>query len=85
MTYVYIYAQYILLYGNMGIIQVPTPYLQRERDRVRERQSENLVVSVLHVFFLFAVRLRINMRYDGDMQCMSVAQKAEELARIAQS
>jgi hypothetical protein len=25
------------------------------------------------------------MRYDGDMQCMSVAQKAEELARIAQS
>jgi hypothetical protein len=37
------------------------------------------------MFFLFAVRLRINMRYDGDMQCMSVAQKAEELARIAQS
>ena len=58
MTYdMYIYIYICTVYtvcGNMGIIQVPTPYLQRERerDRVRERKSENLVVSVLHVFFV---------------------------------
>ena len=62
MTYVYIYMHSIYCY--MGVWELYRSQLHICREREKER--------VRTLLSAFAVCLHINMRYDGDMQCMFV-------------
>lgn len=70
---IYIYMRSIYCYMEIWeLYRLYGNYTEREREieweREREKEWEPCCQRTAW-FSLFAVRLRINMRYDGDMQC----------------